>query len=714
MDYKKDYKTEKKKLTISKDMATKILNILKSPSSKVLTSSDLQTELRNFNLKDILILSKKMEDALDYVKDRIASISQSAAASNQACLFYTTDFGGSKTQFIYLVLEEIQNEWKNDRAINVVPIFFENLGQIGVDVLKRQMLAIVLKTLSELLDTEKELHIYNKILELSAKAEISARAHSMIVSTKKLLKDIPHKNIPSVLEILDMLPIYDDERLFEFLAELMIIASQKGITFLFCFDEMDGWVLEDASNFKLEFYKRQNFLTKLFDLGSKIKVFFLFTITERVINLLKTLQKSDPRSAAVSRLSSFLTDAIPGRIGSDSFSVLIREDGKYFEDDAETAILRFIRLFEIAQRFSIVDLIFDNLIEPIYNQINGILLRRYANTRIISILETYSQVIPFLSEGFKKLGLPSSYAAGIGTDMQEVLTLLLRHLGYTYQLKHYDLKTGKKIDGMLRQDGEVFYGEIKYITSIDKLTIEKLKQVYDSANITKERTFFFCCGEGMTEEDVLSVLKKAYSLRLFEYKKEVCDLIHPICINERLLLAAMIGAIKQSYEEETMGIVAKWCELVSKLPTKLFKAFPPVIPPKPEEKEGPPTEVEPIAEPLPPIKPTPTPAITGTDDLDSLPHLTAIEIIKKMRKSSGQFQWSMVSRKMKDENIPPSIPLHRYIDPALEILHSLGIIKSKWKTRIELHLTPRQKNECKLNPQHYLNKWIDLVKANAI
>ncbi|NVM04639.1 MAG: hypothetical protein HWN67_20110 [Candidatus Helarchaeota archaeon] len=708
--YKKDYKIESKKLNIPRDMAVKILNIFSSPSSKVLTSKDLESEFRDINLKQVLILSEKMEKALKFVKDRIFDINQPSSISNQACMFYTTDFGGSKTQFIHLVLEEVLDEWKNDSEINVIPISFQNLGQVDVYELKKQVLAIILKTLSELLDTDKELHIYNKIIDLTTKAGISSKSHSILISIKELVSDINHKNVQTILELLNILPIYDDEQLFEFIAELMTIASQKGITFLFCFDEMDAWLSDDSTDFKLDFYKRATFLQKLFDLGSKIKLFYLFAVTERVINLLKSVQKTDPREAAITRLASYLNDSLSGSMKKDAFSILIREDGKYIGQDAKTAILRFLRLFDIAGKFKIADIIFKSIIQPIINQIDGILLRRYANTQIISILEVYTQIITFLTEGFKKLNLPSSYAMGIGTEMQEVLTVLLQRLGYSYQLKHYPTPSGRKIDGILLQNGEVFYGEIKYISSKDKLSFEKLKQAYEKAEDTGKRTYFFCCGEDISEEDVLNVIKRETTLKPLDIKKDICNLIQPVCINEKLLLAAMIGAKDKVFEEETMEIIAKWSELISDLPSKLYRVFPYTTKLVPEEKEEEPLEKEPLEEVPPPVQISAT--VDSETEIRSMPHLTAIKIIEKMRKTNGKFQWTMVISKMKKEHIPTGDPLNRYIEQALQVLHSLNIIKSNWKSKIVLNLKTTEKTQCKSNPEVFYSKWTKQIKAN--
>ena len=706
-------------MKIPSEIAKKILEILHSPGNKVISSKDLSTEYQDIALKNILILSKKMEESLNFVKTQIRKIVKREVTYKGGMLFYVADIGGSKTQFIQLVLDELHREWKNTPDINIIPVIFNNLGEVNVNIFNNSILSSTLAVFSEILDKETEKDILNKVINLSGKAQITLEVPQTMAKIFNMLGQLnqkyPDELFQKIRALIINLPIYDNEKLFEFLAELTKIADQYNILFLFCFDELDDWINEEVTDFREEFYKRQSFLRRLLDHSSNIKSFFIFACTQRVIELLKIF-KGNVKAPALNRLSAFLNDALSGTISFLGNSILIREEGKYIGPDAETAILRFINLFETAGLLKPHEILFKDIISPLKFVIDNTYLRRDSNSKIISTFNTYQQIIPILEDGMRILKRGGDFASGVGKSIQDILAALINQFGYNYKLKHFPagFGTGKMIDGLTWIDGKQYFGEIKYISKINYLDRNKLEQAIQSANYTKQKTLFFCCGEP-NEEDIKRLLIKIVSIDP-TLDKRISELIQPICINDPILLAAFVGVGDKFYDKNIMENLANWFDLLSDFPRKLMRIFPDYIPAKerlvPEDYERLPSELK---EKLEIEEPMIMQEVTQTVELESIPHITAIKILENLRGRTGNIQKTMKHRLMENKfkTGPQLLRYHRYFKEGLQLLVSLEIIKSSYSDTIALSFTKSQNIQFKADPESFIDTKKALIREHA-
>jgi len=79
---------------------------------------------KSTHIQDFIILNSEMERALRYVNTQIIKLSQDTQQTS-SFLFYFSQYGGSKTQFLNLVEDEI-----NRKLTKTIIIFINDLTQL--------------------------------------------------------------------------------------------------------------------------------------------------------------------------------------------------------------------------------------------------------------------------------------------------------------------------------------------------------------------------------------------------------------------------------------------------------------------------------------------------------------------------------------------------------------------------------------------------------
>jgi hypothetical protein len=395
MNLYKEYKDILRNATYYKDFFKKIYLIFEGKGGIQVLNNDLLP--KSYKIKDLLILNNEINQGLSYVHSQIHNLITNQAQM-ASYLYYFSQYGGSKTQFLEMVKSDINYEFPN-----VISVLFEDLTQINAPNIFNRMLAQIFRKVSLLPEFEENPAKYREFFgglnDKVAKIQVALNQSRNLSKAEDLINELSKtKNIHTkqLLEKLNTLLhttiLMDSEEILEYIIQLMQYCTQNGFIFLFLFDEVDLWLDENSSDLRFSdsFLKKTKFMKSILEIPDQnVRMFYLFACTDRINQLFKTQHASfSTRSPAASRLI---------RIYDNAEKIL--EPGSY-GDAIESALVKIAAYHKIYYDKEVDSTFFDKTIAPLSEKYKS-LSRRNCNSKIIQLLRHYMVVYPSLQNGMK-------------------------------------------------------------------------------------------------------------------------------------------------------------------------------------------------------------------------------------------------------------------------------------------------------------------------
>ncbi len=378
-----------------KEFYKKIFLIFEGKGGNQIITRDILP--KNSKIRDILVLSSEIEHGLNNISSQFRELQQNESQYSSS-LFYFCQYGGSKTQFLHLIENEL---WD---LPNCIIIQLENLTDINPKSLFEKILS---QTLLKLIHIPKFVNqpslfrdFFSRFNQKLGNIHISLNQSHNLAKAEELIKYLYTTKNPQTRDILDQLNellhstiLVDSLEILNDIIDLMKFCSQNDLIFLFMFDEVDLWL--DTNNNELGFSQsfsfKQNFMKNLLEIPDKeIKTIFLFASTARVNKLLSTNQALfENKSPAASRLLRIYNNAEK-----------IVEPGCYGES-IDKILVKLAAYFTIFNESKKVDeKFFDQTLNPLMAKYN-IYSRRNCNSKIIQLLKHYQILEKPLDYGLK-------------------------------------------------------------------------------------------------------------------------------------------------------------------------------------------------------------------------------------------------------------------------------------------------------------------------
>ena len=154
MNFSKEYKNLYNNfIYYDKEKINKIFLIFEGKGGSQTITRDIIP--KTTNIQDFLILNSEMERALRYVNTQIIKLSQDTQQTS-SFLFYFSQYGGSKTQFLNLVEDEI-----NRKLTKTIIIFINDLTQLKPTYIFEQIFAQLMQKIGSIPEFDK-INKYNK------------------------------------------------------------------------------------------------------------------------------------------------------------------------------------------------------------------------------------------------------------------------------------------------------------------------------------------------------------------------------------------------------------------------------------------------------------------------------------------------------------------------------------------------------------------------
>lgn len=464
-----------------------ILSIFEgSGKSQIITKDTIRKS--NKKIRDFLILSPTIENAMNYILSELLDI-KSSPQKFSGGLFYFSRYGGSKTQFLYLVLNEIQ-----EKLPDCIVVLFNDINDLGPIQLFnkiKQSAYYTIPTLARFKDDEqKYLDLMNNLESISAEINVDLRQSSnlnkilqKIGFVKNRLEKNPQlrKKLEEGIELIHTSILVDSELVVKKILDFMKELTQNGFIFLFLYDEVDLWIEDTAEQllFSEKFNRLERIMKYIFESSQhEIKLFHLFACTERVNILIKSFRHTFSESSSAG--SRFIW--IYGH------SELVPESGNY-GDRIEEALAKISAFYTLSNDgFKIDSLFLDATLKQL-NEYFKIYSRRVSNSQIIRILKTYHNLKLPLGKGIKEWRNNSDK---YGRLIQYHLDRILSHINIKFVRQDIKIQPERrdsdKIDGFFVNYDEN-ENEIKTHVEIKltkKFTGDKAYQALQWAQVKKE------------------------------------------------------------------------------------------------------------------------------------------------------------------------------------------------------------------------------------
>ena len=543
---------------VTKDIANRILETLESPGSEILREEYLESAGYGVKLDSILILSKRIKNAIRTFQENIKRIGVSQETTNGS-LFYITDFGGSKTQFLELIRSIIHNQFKQDEPpySQIIPVVFNGTTDLNAQYLGEQIESSTAKILTrqiELLQRDVSIktdpHAFENFMNLLLEFRKAKNAPEHLEKIYNLLNEIDRitdskpgirLKISNIRQELSQLPLIDEERLLKIVLDIMELASAYKIIYLFLFDECDDWLasIEEESKWNENIIKRQYFFRKLYDRIPHLRLYQIYCLTPRVHEVLRS-EKSDSM-AGIQRISASLIKS-----GISEANVQIREFGVYQGDEAIEATLKWLILLEKVYQNADKE-IFKNFLPKLIDKVDNKLDRRKANSTIISSIRAFIKLTEDIKNGQNNYNFAertSSHYITLGNIIEKTFSSYLNFLNFNYLKKHHDVGNGKLINGrfMISMKGNEpeFFAEIKTLKDPSTFNIEKARQVINCVKDPNSRAIFFLFCRGLTEDFVYN---KFHEWKNYGHIPQEVNLdnIIIVVIQDQTLLNCLVG-----------------------------------------------------------------------------------------------------------------------------------------------------------------------------
>ncbi len=459
-----DFDTLRSKFFYLKNNIPGIYNVLVgNGASQIITEEIIPN---NSLIRTFLTLSPMMERSLSSVMDGIKSISESST-DYLSSFFYITQYGGSKTQFIHMVINEINQNEESCICIN-----FEEISKITPTNFFNELFREILRKLAKISKFRNDKSYYQNFY--SKFNQIVSRIHFLLQQSKnleeilKILNDLSRsvdspskKKLETLRSILYSSILVDPKAILNEIIALMQHCTEFDIVFVIFFDEVDHWINDSSQDFHFnsKFLQREEILQSIFELHNhKVNVQFVFACTQRIHHYIETFQKDiSDRSAAGSRLIKIIEQT--KKIG---------ESGTYGGTTAN-ALQKISALYYYAKNFSQFDDRFFASTEPILEKKYGYYSRRICNSKIIHLITAFHILHNALTTGWTSW---EKNPTKFGNMWQKFLNLIVEPININFIRKDIYIdptrqKIKKKIDGYfliptLQETDLKIYVEIKF------------------------------------------------------------------------------------------------------------------------------------------------------------------------------------------------------------------------------------------------------------
>ncbi|MHA1683672.1 MAG: hypothetical protein ACTSUE_22230 [Promethearchaeota archaeon] len=482
-----EYERHSRDFTYLGEMIKGILSIFRGRGNTQIVTSDFISKYDK-KIQDVIIPSNEMVQGLNYIHEGIVKI-MNDDQEHSGSLFYFSQYGGSKTQFLNLVRDEIQ------RSIpDTVLILFDDINDLNpvqlFEKIKESVYYVIPKLSRFSDDRQKYSQLIQTLESISSDIHIDLRHSSNLNKASEILGYIRNrldknpdlkKKVREVKDILHSTILVDAESVMKKILNFMRELTRYKFVFLFLYDEVDLWI-DDANN-TLLFSEKFNHLSKVMKLifqssQEGIKIFHVFACTERVNILMENYRfKFNTTSPVASRFVQIYDR-----------SEKILEPGCY-ANKIEQALAKISAFYKIANEIPKLDEKFLN--ETLIQLKNGYASysRRNANSKILNILDSYNLLQVPLKKGLKDW---ESNTKRYGNLIQQHLPSILKKLNITFERADVLIDPEKtlsndKIDGFfinydLNEKEIRTYVEIKVTKQFKK---EKAYQILQWSQIRK-------------------------------------------------------------------------------------------------------------------------------------------------------------------------------------------------------------------------------------
>jgi len=602
MNLYQEYNTLINNYSFFEDYIKKILGIFEGTGDSQIINSDLIPP--NFRIKDFIVISDQIDRGLNIVHKGLREI-QEDDAKNSGYLFYFSQYGGSKTQFLNLIVDEI-----NANLPNCVTVLFEDIHHVNPIVIFENIFSQIFHIIAKVPQFHEDKENYKKFSrELRQKigeVQVAIRQSSNLKEAEVILDDLRRIKNPNMIQQINKLDdllhstiLVDPLLIFSKIISLMQFCSQKGILFLFLFDEVDLWLDERGEDlsFSKDFNRISKIMKYMFEIpNNQIKNFIVFACTDRVNRLFMTMQhKFENISPVASRLN---------RIYNSADKVL--EPGNY-GPKIDKALINLAAFYHLANdRIKLENKLFEQAL-PILEVKYNTLSRRMANSKILQILKIYKKIYKPLETGLKEWKSNTQY---YGTLIQKNLPSILNRLTIKFIREDTPVDPGL---GLTRDKVDGYF--VNY--TLDSKEIRTYVEIKLTADFKGEKSYqalqFLQLHPGESIVLVLftptpfdKVKKEIYEYAENNgYKNEVYSRLYFIYIQNPFAFAPIIGITKVSGDTdkllEFLEAYAQWLEFYGDFSSQYQEIkqkigidfIPPEPLPKPEgEPERPDTKPE--------------------------------------------------------------------------------------------------------------------------
>ncbi len=565
MNLYKEFNNIASKFSYWEENIKKIFRIFEGTGdNQIITNEIVPT---NFHIKDFIIISDEIERGLNIIHRGLRQVQQEHEA-NSGSLFYFSQYGGSKTQFLNLVRDEI-----NTKLNNCIVVLFEDIDHINPINLFNYIFSQIFQAIAKMPELSSDTLNYQKftndLMKYISEIHVSIRQSSNLKKAEKILINLKKVKNPELLrqineldELLHSTILVDSVKILNEIINLMQFCSLNNIIFLFLFDEVDLWLeeREDDLKFSQEFNKISKIMKNIFEIpDNKVKIFTVFACTDRVNRLFQTMQsKFETRSNVASRLN---------RIFNSADKVL--EPGKY-GSKIENALVSIAAYYHLANDNAKVDTSILEKAVPILDEKYKALSRRMANSKIIQLLKSYQVLSNPLETGLKNW---KSNITHYGTLIQRNLPGILNRLTIKFIRKDIPVDptsekiTKDKIDGYfvnysLENEEIRTYVEIKLTKEFKGI---KAYQALQFLQLRPEESCVMIIFSPTTLKNIKEEVNEYAANQ--GYSSSVLNRLYYILIDEPIGFCAIDGINKVSSDSnkllEYLEAYAKWLEFFS-------------------------------------------------------------------------------------------------------------------------------------------------------
>ncbi len=595
MNLYKEFNDIVSKYSFFEDNIKKILRIFDGTGDNQIISSDIVPP--NFRIKDFIVISDQIERGLNIIHKRLREI-QEENSKNSGYLFYFSQYGGSKTQFLNIVVDEI-----TAKLPNCITVLFEDIHHINPILIFENIFSQIFQILAKIPqfheDRERYRNFSRELREKIAEVQIAIRQSSNLKEAEVILENLRKIKNPNMIKQINKLDdllhttiLVDPLLIFHKIINLMQFCSQHGILFLFLFDEVDLWLEErgDELSFSKDFNRVSKIMKYMFEIpDNHIKNFLVFACTDRVNRLFMTLQyKFENISPVASRLNRIYNSAEkvldPGNYGLNMDKILVN-------------LAAFYQLVNIQPKIDI-KLLEQSL--PILEYKYKSFSRRMANSKIIQMLNNYKLLSQPLNIGLKEWKNNAQY---YGNLIQKNLPSILNRLTIKFVREDIPVDPGvgltkDKIDGYFvnysMESKEIrTHAEIKLTSNFKG---EKAYQVLQFLQLHPDESIIMILFCPSTLENIK---KKIYEYAENNaYNHEIYSRLYFIHLQNPLAFAPIIGITKVGADSdkllEFLESFASWLEFFSDISSQYQEIkqrigidfVPPEPPPRPEGIHG--------------------------------------------------------------------------------------------------------------------------------